>query len=119
MPDKEVIDPKAIARLREWGGDNLLGQVVRLFLENSPARVEQIRTGVESEDAKEAEQGAHSLKSSAANVGAEDLRGIAQEMEGAAVQGDLATVRGLLPALEEAYARTRVALEAVEQGMGS
>ncbi len=119
MTESDAIDPKAIARLREWGGDKLVGQMVKLFLANSPARVDQIRAGLESNDAQESERGAHSLKSSAANVGGEEVRRIALEMEGAAAKGDLEAVRGLLPSLEEAYQRTRAALEAVEQGIES
>lgn len=119
MSDPEVIDPKAIAKLREWGGDELLGQMVKLFLANSPARVQQIRAGVEGNDAQEAERGAHSLKSSAANLGGEEVRRIALEMEGAASRGDLEAVGRLVPALEEAYNRTRSALEAVERGITS
>lgn len=119
MTEPESIDPQAIARLREWGGDKLVGQMVKLFLANSPARVEQIRAGLASNDAEEAERGAHSLKSSAANVGGEEVRRIALEMEGAATRGDLEAVGNLLPTLEEAYERTRAALEVVEQGIES
>ncbi len=119
MTDPEVLDPQAISRLREWGGDKLVGQMIKLFLANSPERVEQIRTGVDGGDTKEAERAAHSLKSSAANVGSMEVRRIALEMEGAANRGDLAAVRDLLPSLEEAYGRTRAALEAVERGITS
>lgn len=117
MTDPEVIDPQAIARLREWGGDKLVGQMIKLFLANSPARMQQIRTGVDGDDAKEAERGAHSLKSSAANLGGEEVRRIALEMESAAGRGDLAEVKSLIPALEEAYGRARAALEAAERGI--
>jgi HPt (histidine-containing phosphotransfer) domain-containing protein len=119
MTDPEGIDPNAIARLREWGGDKLVGQMAKLFLANSPARVQQIRAGVEGNDAQEAERGAHSLKSSAANVGGEEVRRIALEMEGAAARGDLEAVRSLMPMLEEAFRRTCTALEAVERGITS
>jgi HPt (histidine-containing phosphotransfer) domain-containing protein len=119
MSEPEVIDAKAIERLREWGGDKLVAQMVKLFLANSPTRVDQIRNGVAGSDLKETERGAHSLKSSAANVGAEEVRRISLAMEGAATAGDLTTVADLIPALEEAYSRTRTALEAVERGLPS
>ena len=76
----------ALERLKEWGGDKLAAQMVRLFLKNSGVRMDQIRKGVTEEDHDEAERGAHSLKSSAANVGAESLRALATAIESAVVQ---------------------------------
>jgi len=116
MSDPEILDPKAMERLREWGGDKLVSQMVELFLANSPARMDEIRSGLESGDAKETERGAHSLKSSSANLGATEVRRLALEMEGAASQGDLGAALELLSALEEAYLRTCTALEAVAPG---
>ena len=71
MTNSTSLNPAALERLRKWGGDKLAAQMVRLFLDNSGGRMDQIRGGVAAEDPDEAEKGAHSLKSSAANVGAE------------------------------------------------
>jgi len=112
MSEPVVVDPAALDRLREWGGEKLLSQMIRLFLDNSPARMDQIRSGAQRDgDVEEAEKGAHSLKSSAANLGAEELRGLAATMEGHASDRDQAAVAELLPRLEEAYTRAREALE--------
>lgn len=117
MSDPVILNPAALARLKEWGGDKLLSQMVRLFLENSPARMEQIRTGAQAGgDVQEAEKGAHSLKSSAANVGAEELRELAAAMERHGTDGDGSAVAELLPKLEDAYARAQAALEEIERG---
>lgn len=119
MSDAEVLDDSALGRLREWGGDKLLGQMVRLFLENAPGRMEQIRSGVSSGDIQESEKGAHSLKSSSANVGAVHVRAIAADIERVAGGGDAAAVRELLPSLEDAFARAVAALEDVEKGLNT
>lgn len=116
MDDTPAIDPEALDRLREWGGDKLLSQMVRLFLENSAKRMDQIRAGAEGDDTSEANDGAHSLKSSAANVGATEVRRLAADIEAAASQGDHDTVQGLLPELETAYAGARAALETFVEG---
>jgi HPt (histidine-containing phosphotransfer) domain-containing protein len=116
MTEKRSIDPAALERLREWGGDKLVGQMVHLFLDNSLTRMEQIRTGATGDDLAEAEKGAHSLKSSAANVGAESVREVAAEMEGLAGSGDRDGVKALLPRMEEVYASARAELEAIDQG---
>jgi HPt (histidine-containing phosphotransfer) domain-containing protein len=117
MTDSQIIDPQALERLREWGGEKLAGQMVRLFLKNSGTRMDQIRTGVTGSDLQEAERGAHSLKSSAANIGAETLRTMATRMESAALDESLDAARTLLPELESAYASAMRELATIEKGL--
>ena len=117
MTDSQIIDPQALDRLREWGGDKLAGQMVRLFLKNSGTRMDQIRTGVDGGNLEEAERGAHSLKSSAANIGAELLRTLATRMESAALEGDADGAKGLLPELETSYSDAMKELERIESEM--
>jgi len=117
MTESQIIDPQALERLREWGGDKLAGQMVRLFLKNSGARMDQIRTGVEGSDLVEAERGAHSLKSSAANIGAESLRTLATRMESAALEHDEIEARSMLPDIETAYADAMKELRRIEKEM--
>lgn len=117
MTDSEVIDPHAIERLKEWGGDKLAAQMVRLFLTNSGMRMDQIRKGVADGDVEEAERGAHSLKSSAANIGGEHLRTLATKVEAAALSEDVDGMRALEPELEAAYASVMDALATMEKEM--
>ena len=117
MTDSQIIDPQALDRLREWGGDKLAGQMVRLFLKNSGTRMDQIRTGVGGGDLEEAERGAHSLKSSAANIGAELLRTLATRLESAALEGNEEGAKTLLPELEAAYADAMGELQKIETEM--
>ena len=117
MTDSQIIDPEALDRLREWGGDKLAGQMVRLFLKNSGTRMDQIRTGATDGDLEEAERGAHSLKSSAANIGAEFLRTLATQMESAALDQNVEDAQQLLPELEVAYSDAMKELATIEQGI--
>ena len=117
MSDSDVLDHSALGRLREWGGEKLLGQMIRLFLENAPGRMEQIRGGLTGGDVKESEKGAHSLKSSAANVGALRVRDIAASVERTASGGDATAAQQLLPSLEVAFSEAISALESVEKGL--
>ncbi len=111
-PHADVIDPQAQARLREWGGAELLTQMIRLFLENAPTRMEQVRVGLDGGALADAERGVHSLKSSAANVGAVQVSRLAAQMEGLAAGGDHAAVAALLPSLEVAFAAAEQQLSA-------
>lgn len=117
MTDTQVIDPQALERLKEWGGEKLAGQMVRLFLKNSGTRMDQIRAGVAGDDPAETERGAHSLKSSAANIGAESLRTLATRIESAALDEDLAQMKEILPDLDAAYAAVMSELESIEKAM--
>lgn len=117
MAETEVIDPQALERLREWGGDKLAAQMVRLFLKNSGTRMDQIRQGIGAGDVDEAERGAHSLKSSAANIGAERLRTLATQVEAAALDQHLDRMSDILPEIEDAYATVMETLEAMEKEM--
>ncbi|MDX1493337.1 MAG: Hpt domain-containing protein [Longimicrobiales bacterium] len=117
MTESEVIDPQALERLKEWGGDKLANQMVRLFLKNSGTRMDQIRKGVEEGDPQETERGAHSLKSSAANIGGEHLRTLATRIEAAALNEDVDEMRRVLPELESAYSAVMDALATMEREM--
>lgn len=119
MSESDILEQHALDRLREWGGEKLLGQMIRLFLENAPARMAQIRGGADGGDPRESEKGAHSLKSSAANVGAHHLRTLAADIERVAAGGDPAAVVALLPALESAFSEAIAALETVERGLSA
>jgi HPt (histidine-containing phosphotransfer) domain-containing protein len=113
MTDPEIIDAAAQARLQEWGGVKLLTQMIRLFLENAPNRVEQTRKGVAEGNQREAERGVHSLKSSAANVGAMRVSRLAAQMEDLASRGELGSVGGLLQSLDTEFAAARDKLAAI------
>ena len=117
MEDSDPIDPAALARLVEWGGDKLHDQMIRLFLENADVRVQQIRSGFDEGSIQEVERGAHSLKSSAANVGARELSGLAQRMEDAGSRGALEEARTLQEPLLDAHRRAVTRLrEILERG---
>ena len=110
-----IIDPAALERLEEWGGPGLSKEIVQLFLDHGPVRMDQIRGAMDGEDLEAPERGAHSLKSSAANVGAHHVHKAASEVELAASGGDLKRVRELIPNLEEAYAQAARELEVIVQ----
>ncbi len=117
MTDSGVIDPEALDRLKEWGGERLLGQMLRLFLENSAERMNQIRAGVDQDDLQEAGRGAHSLKSSAANVGAVRVRSLSAEIEEQCNDGNREGFLANVPLLEKSYASACAALAAVEKDL--
>jgi HPt (histidine-containing phosphotransfer) domain-containing protein len=68
-----VIDPKVIQGLRDLGGEDepgLLAELIKIFLEDAPQRMKDITEGMAGGDLGRVERGAHTLKSSSANIGA-------------------------------------------------
>jgi len=118
MSDRAIIDGNALERLKEWGGPRLQRQMMKLFLEHAPERVDQIRDGLAASDPHAVELGSHSLKSSAGNVGALALQEISGQIENAAADKELATAEWLLPDLESAFDEARSALDAMIGGTG-
>lgn len=114
MDEIEPVDPAALARLKDWGGDRLLHQMIRLFLENSVERMTQIHDGFAAGVIQDVERGAHSLKSSSGNVGAVEVHRIAEDMEDRTVEGDMEGARELLEPLQAAHARAVSALRDVQ-----
>jgi HPt (histidine-containing phosphotransfer) domain-containing protein len=117
MHESPVIDPGAIQRLRKWGGIGLPRRMIEIFLMHSSERIVQIRQGIEREDAAGAEAGAHSLKSSAGNVGASRLQALCQAAEMLAKAADFVGLRGLVGEIEGAYQDARDELERILEGM--
>ncbi len=113
-----ILDPAALERLEDWGGPGLSKEIVQLFLDHGPVRMDQIRGALDGDDLDVPERGAHSLKSSAANVGAQHVRRFASEVESAASGGDLQLVRELIPNLEQAYAQASRELEVIVEEDG-
>ncbi len=117
MNDQSVVDQAALAKLQAIGGDKLVGQMVKLYLENAAERLRQIDGGLAPAGSlDEAEAGAHSLKSSAANVGATRVNALAAAMEKAAMKGERAAVQDLRGALGDALQEAQTRLEELTKG---
>lgn len=74
--DPGAIDPRTIQELRDLGGEDepeLLAELIGIFLEDAPLRMKDITEGLAHGDLARVERGAHTLKSSSANIGALSL----------------------------------------------
>ncbi len=113
MIDASPIDPAVIEGLERVGGTKLVRGMTGLFLEGVPARVTELRSASESGDLGAVEYAAHSLKSSAGNLGAMRLYALCQEAESAAAARDSASVAALLAELEQACTAATEALAGI------
>ena len=103
-PDS-VLDPEAIDKLRALqrpGRPNLLLRIIAMFRDDAPRQVERMTMAASSGDDETLLRSAHTLKSTAANIGAWPLRDACRSIEHKVQQGDLAGARdevGAVPAI--------------------
>lgn len=96
------INPIPLERIRTAGGDALAKKILDLFLHHGPARLVLAREAVAGGNAEALEQCMHSLKSSAAQLGAEQLAEICRDLEARAKAGNLAGTEPLVKSAEDA-----------------
>ncbi len=115
MPSASPLDPNAIETLRALnpGDDSFLRDLVQIYLDDSPKRIAEIEHSLAQGDARRLTLAAHSLKGSSANFGADQLRALSERLEQLGRQGSLGDVPTHLPALKDAFARVKAALEAL------
>ncbi len=84
--------------------------MIDLFSSHVQSVLSQAMTSFQSGDIDGVERAAHSIKSSAGNVGATEVRRLSEKAEEAAHDGDLAALRTLLPDLEKAFQEAKAEL---------
>lgn len=113
MPtSEEVLDVAGLDRLHRIGGGEFVLEMIDLFLENAPQRLAAARAAVEAGDQKSLYRAAHSLKSTAANLGAQRLQGVAERLESLAAAGGTGSLGSVVSELEESYEQARGRLDA-------
>ena len=83
------LDPAALDRLVQQGGEELRSEILASFLARTPARLRAIEEGLEAGRPGEAARVLHKLGSSAALVGAVGFGARARDLERRAEGGDL------------------------------
>ena len=113
--DLGVID--ALRALDEGSGPGLFEELVDLFVTDAVAHVRTLESALATGDARLLERAAHTLKSSAAAIGAARLSMICKSIEFAGREGRAADLAALTEDARAAWAATVDALRA--QGLAS
>jgi HPt (histidine-containing phosphotransfer) domain-containing protein len=116
VTDEPLLDQSMLDRLHEWGGAELRGKMVDLFFENGRERVAGVKEGLASGDLELAERSAHSLKSSAATLGAARVRSVAGRIEELLEQGNAPAATALLDELNHRFEEALGALGSMKSG---
>ena len=78
------------------GDVDLLKEVIEIFLEDTPALLEELYTAIKQGDAKAVERAAHTLKGATANISAKRLHSLTQQVQRSAKNNDIASSRSWL-----------------------
>jgi HPt (histidine-containing phosphotransfer) domain-containing protein len=118
-PNPSDLDQAALDRLRKLGGEKLLREMIDLFLQHSPGRVEAALAAESADDQPGISRAVHSLKSSAANVGAVALRDLSANIEAVSMGQSAGNLAELMKQLNPTFANARQCLEEKRKELGS
>jgi CheY-like chemotaxis protein len=109
--NRDTLD--ALRDLDPDGGDALARELLGMFLESTPAAMAQLVRAINAGDGAAVGRIAHTLKSSAANVGAESLSALMRELEKLGRESRVAEAVALSEAAVAEHARAMAALRDV------
>ncbi len=115
--DTGTLDTATLDRLRELGDEDILKELVDVFVQDATFRLTALREAIANSDFAAVEQAVHTLKGSSANLGAIRLTALCAELQETVKSGEGSRTPDLLEHLEIEFERTRRALE-VETGKG-
>ncbi len=111
---KDVIDRAALEVFRELdtdGSGGILGQLITVFLENTPAVLAELHQALAESASPHIARLAHTLKGSCSNFGASRMRELCFELEELGGSGSLDRAADLIGEIEKEFGLVRVVLE--------
>jgi len=101
-----VLDERIYQDLVQLGrdtGTDIVGELIRTFVETAPACIEDVEHAVNVSDAFLLSRSAHRLRGSAFNLGAGNLGKVCLDIDGCARRGDFARAHDLVDRLRVAF----------------
>ena len=105
------LDMSALDELREYGAE-ILVELIDIFLDDTPTRLNDLQRAVQEVDAHGTEQAAHALKSACAQLGAAHLSSMCRDLEAKGRAGDLDGAPLLVERALAEFGRVHAALTA-------
>ncbi|MDB5602234.1 MAG: domain S-box protein [Xanthobacteraceae bacterium] len=106
--DRQVLD--SLRDVERAGAPGLVKKITDLFLEDTPRQLTDLRESVQRSDSVGLAKTAHTLKGSAANLGARGMVRICAELEALGRDGDISIAPSLVADLENEFDPVREAL---------
>ena len=108
-----ILDMRVIRSLKEMGDDdpNLFLELLELFFENSQKHLNDLKAALDAGEPKRVERIAHTMKSSCANLGANQLAELCLQLERLGRTGFLDGAGEILTRMYSAYDEVQTELE--------
>ena len=119
MSARDVLDPDVVESLRQLtppGEPDVLGEILRMFLDEVPKKIVTLRSAVTSGDAANVQRTAHSLKGSSGNIGARAMYDVCRQLDDRAKSGELERLPPLVDALDAEYGKVEAEIRRLLQG---
>jgi HPt (histidine-containing phosphotransfer) domain-containing protein len=100
-----------LSHLQDEHGDELVVELVELFVSNTPMMLTAMREALSQGDPDGLKQAAHTLRGSSSNLGAALLTSLCLALEAYGQAGETQEVVPLIDQLEQAFARVKLILE--------
>ena len=111
--DMSVVEE--LLSLSDDGDPELLLDLIQLFLDDGPAKIQAVTEGLAEQDFEKMERAAHALKGSSGNLGAVFLQDACEEMQLATRKHDLDTTTRLTPQMRDHFETACAALRELQQ----
>jgi CheY-like chemotaxis protein/HPt (histidine-containing phosphotransfer) domain-containing protein len=98
---------KGLKQLEEDYGKEMVMKIVEMFIPDAEVRIAKIDQAIKQEDFRALEEAAHGLKSGAANIGAEEMAQLCQQLETQGELGILGDAPEILKRLGASWAEVR------------
>lgn len=98
-----ALDRAAIERLRRFGGEKLVAQMIDLFVSTGRERLDAARAAAAAGDCPGVQRPFHALKSSAGQLGAVLLQALCERGEMLAAQGAATSLPSVVSAAHEQF----------------
>ncbi|MBF0450135.1 MAG: response regulator [Candidatus Magnetomorum sp.] len=100
--DLEIFDRNSL-KARVGGNEKILESIVHLFLNETPKQIEELKKALAEKDMKSATNTAHSMKGSAGNFGATQMRDISYTLEKLCRENQLEKASEIFIQLERSF----------------
>ncbi len=113
------VDEDRLAVLLRTGGRGLVADLIDIYLDEMPGRLDQLREAVENEDVETVRTVAHKIKGSSSNLGLPEVASAGATLEDVGMNQKMEHVDSLLKSVVMAFERARLDLEAMTEKWGS
>lgn len=111
MSARDVLDPDVVETLRRLtppGEPDVLQEILTLFLDEVPKKINALHAAVAAGDATAVRRTAHSLKGSSGNIGAHAMYDVCRQLDDRARSEAPARLQPLLDAIDAEYRKVRM-----------